>query len=57
MNDTASTKLYDKRDDFGFDIVNFPFLEVTGRFGPESFRPLVVKQGKGFSRFYQRHFE
>ena len=21
------TKIYDKRDDFDFDIVNFPFLE------------------------------
>ena len=21
------TKIYDKRDDFGFDIVNFPFLD------------------------------
>ena len=25
-SDTVSTKLYDKRDDFDFDIVNFPFL-------------------------------
>ena len=25
-NDTVSTKIYDKRDDFNFDIVNFPFL-------------------------------
>ena len=24
-NDTESTKLYDKRDDFDFEIVNFPF--------------------------------
>ena len=24
---TASTKIYDKRDDFDFDIVNFPFLD------------------------------
>ena len=24
---TISTKLYDKRDDFDFDIVNFPFLD------------------------------
>ena len=23
---TVSTKIYDKRDDFDFDIVNFPFL-------------------------------
>ena len=26
-NDIVSTKIYDKRDDFNFDIVNFPFLE------------------------------
>ena len=24
-NDTAATKIYDKRDDFDFEIVNFPF--------------------------------
>ena len=24
-NDTVSTKIYDKRDDFDFEIVNFPF--------------------------------
>ena len=26
-NVTVSTKIYDKRDDFGFNIVNFPFLD------------------------------
>ena len=26
-NGTVSTKLYDKQDDFDFDIVNFPFLD------------------------------
>ena len=26
-NDTVSTKIYDKRDDFDFDIVNFPFVD------------------------------
>ena len=26
-NGTVSTKLYDKRDDFDFDIVNLPFLD------------------------------
>ena len=26
-NCTVSTKIYDKRDDFEFDIVNFPFLD------------------------------
>ena len=24
-NDIVSTKIYDKRDDFDFEIVNFPF--------------------------------
>ena len=26
-NDFVSSKMYDKRDDFDFDIVNFPFLD------------------------------
>ena len=26
-NGTVSTKLYDKRDDYDFDIVSFPFLD------------------------------
>ena len=26
-NSTVSTEIYDKRDDFDFDIVNFPFLD------------------------------
>ena len=26
-NDIVSTKIHDKRDDFDFDIVNFPFLD------------------------------
>ena len=26
-NDIVSTKMYDKRDDFYFEIVNFPFLD------------------------------
>ena len=26
-NDMVSTKIYDKRDDFDFEIVNFPFLD------------------------------
>ena len=27
-NGTDSTKIYDKRDDFDFDIVNFPFRDA-----------------------------
>ena len=26
-NDVVSTKIYDKRDDFDFEIFNFPFLD------------------------------
>ena len=26
-NDTVSTKIYDKNDDFNFEIVKFPFLD------------------------------
>ena len=26
-NDIVSSKIYDKRDDFDFEIVNFPFLD------------------------------
>ena len=26
-NDTVSTKTYDKRDEFDFDIIDFPFLD------------------------------
>ena len=29
-NGFVSSKLYDKRDDFAFDIVNFPFLNGDG---------------------------
>ena len=27
-NGIVSTKIYDKRDDFNFELVNFPFLDV-----------------------------
>ena len=33
-NDTVSTKIYDKRDDFDFDIVNFPFLDGNAPWRP-----------------------
>ena len=28
-NDIVSTKMYDKRDDFDFEIVHFPFLDAS----------------------------
>ena len=30
-NDIVSTKIYDERDDFDFEIVNFPFLDGVPR--------------------------
>ena len=33
FNGTVSTKIYDKRDDFDFHIVNFPFLDGDSRVG------------------------
>ena len=36
-NDIVSTKIYDKRDDFNFDIANFPFLD-----GDVSRRPSYI---------------
>ena len=33
-NNRVYTKLYDKRDDFNFHIVNFPFLSSNIPFGP-----------------------
>ena len=34
VNDELTTKLYDKRDAFGFDIVNFPYLDSNIPTGP-----------------------
>ena len=34
VNDELTTKLYDKRDAFGFDIVNFPYLDSNIPSGP-----------------------
>ena len=52
----VSSKIYDKRDDFDFDIVNFFFLDV--------FLDNLLKHGyryhnlrKAFSKFYSRHYE
>ena len=42
-NGTFSTKIYDKRDDFDFDIVNFPFLD--GDATPSSFHPRRASYG------------
>ena len=43
-NGTVSTKIYDKRDDFDFDIVNFPFLDgdVPRRTSFEVYRPTYL---------------
>ena len=33
-NGTVSTKIYDKRNDFDYDIVHFPFLDGMSPGGP-----------------------
>ena len=43
-NDIVSTKIYDKRDDFDFDIVNFPFLCSRDRYKTH-FDCLAVEAG------------
>ena len=44
-NDIVSTKIYDKRDDFNFDIVNFPNLD-----GDVPRRPFYISQLIRFAR-------
>ena len=29
-NDTVSSKIYEKRDDFDFEMINFPYLDGDG---------------------------
>ena len=55
------TKIYDKRDDFDFDIMNFPFLDgdVPRSASYGGFRQgyRYQKLRKAFSKFYRRHFD
>ena len=58
-NGFVSSKIYDKRDDFDFDIVNFPFLD-----GDVPRSTSYLQQGyryhklrKTFFKFYRRHYE
>ena len=60
----VKTKIYDKRDDFDFDIVNFPFLDDDfsrstsyGVFISKCIRSARVSSRKAFSKFYRRHFD
>ena len=48
-NDIVSSKMFDKLDDFTFDIVNFPFLKQSYRYN--NFEMFF------FSKFYHRHSE
>ena len=47
-NGFVSSKIYDKRDDFDFDIVNFPFLEGDVPRRPSS--GVYISQLKRFAR-------
>ena len=63
-NGFVSSKIYDKRDDFDFDIVNFPFLDGDvprstsyGVYISQFIRFASAKLRKTFSKFYRRHYE
>ena len=47
-NEFESSKIYDKRDDFDFDIVNFPFL--TGDVPRRAFYGVYISQLIRFAR-------
>ena len=47
-NDIVSTKIYDKRDDFDFEIINFPFLDGDAPFS--TFYGLYMSQIIRFAR-------
>ena len=43
-NGIVSSKIYDKRDDFNFEIVNFPFLDGDVPRSPSSQFKKIVKR-------------
>ena len=45
-NDIVSTKMYDKRDDFDYEIVNFPFLD--GDVPPSTSYGVYISQPHSF---------
>ena len=47
-NDSVSTKIHDKRDDFDFEIVNFPFLD--GDVSHSTFYGVYISQLIRFAR-------
>ena len=65
-NDIVSTKIYDKRGDFNFDMVNFPSLDVLLMVNvylnlfalPEHFRMLLTSflTAKRFKQGYRYHY-
>ena len=50
-NGTVSTKIYEKRDDFDFDIVNFPFLDgdVPRRTSCGVYIPQLIRFARAYS--------
>ena len=51
-NDIVSSKIYDKRDDFDFEIVNFPFLD--GDVPRSTSYGLYISQLIRFARAFRR---
>ena len=55
-NGFVSSKIYDKRDDFDFDIVNFPFLDEAITPSPTAYRvpPNFARRTAYRLKFYSR---
>ena len=53
-NGFVSSKIYDKRDDFDFDIVNFPFLhgDVPGRPSYGVYISQLIRLARVYSHVY-----
>ena len=56
LNGIVSYKIYDKRDDFNFEIVNFPFIDGdTAKYLKQGYKCHKIR--KAFSKFYHRYSE
>ena len=57
-NGIVSTKIYDKRDDFDFDIVNFPFLDgdVPRRTSYGVYISQLIRFARAFSNLHDFNY-
>ena len=58
-NVIVSTKIYDKRDDFNFEIVNFPFLDdnvpCSTSYGIYTFQPFCFAKAFSYVTDFTTH--